>query len=292
MKKKHRMLIITGFSGAGKTVALNTLEDLGLYCIDNLPASLLGEVAEKLISGSIASTTEIGIGIDVRNPAKEISSLPDTIQKLKNRFNLDIEVIFIEAIEDTLIRRFSETRRKHPLSTKKTSLSGAIKKERKIMDDLSGIADMHIDTSYTLLHELRDIVRKRIAGRPASTMSLQIITFGYKYGVPKYADFVFDMRSLPNPYWKKNLRELTGKDKAVIRFLEKQDDVSIMFDQISNFLDFWIPRFEKENRSYLSIALGCTGGRHRSVYMGDKLANHFHRKKKHVITIHRDIQNK
>lgn len=292
MKKKYRIIIVTGLSGAGKTIALNTLEDVGFYCIDNLPISLLTDFVGQLVSGSVITNGEIGIGIDARNPANKIASLSGIITRLKKNDDLNIEVVFIEAIEDTLIKRFSETRRKHPLSTKKISLANAIKKERKVMEELYSSADIHIDTSYTLLHQLRDIVKKRIVDRPSATLSLQITSFGYKHGIPKDSDFVFDMRSLPNPHWKKNLRSLNGKDKSVIRFLEKQKDVSTMLKHICTFMDYWIPRFEADNRSYLSIALGCTGGHHRSVYMGERLAEHFRNRGNHVITIHRDIQNK
>jgi UPF0042 nucleotide-binding protein len=286
--RQRRLLIISGLSGAGKTIALNTLEDLGLYCIDNLPVSLLNEFARQINDGSIQATTEIAIGIDARGAESDIKKLPGIINKLKKK-NLKIDLVFIDANDDVLTRRFSETRRKHPLSSKTLALSGAIKKERHIMDNLSAQADIRIDTSHTLMHELRDIVRIRIANRPIAALSLQFISFGYKHGLPRDADFVFDARCLPNPYWKINLRNLTGKDAAVIKFLGKQKLVVELIDQIKKFLFFWIPKFEADNRSYLCVAVGCTGGHHRSVYITEQLGEYFREQGKHVITIHRDI---
>lgn len=284
----RRLIIISGLSGAGKSIALNTLEDLGLYCIDNLPVSLLPEFAQQVKNGVIQATREVAIGIDARNPKTEIEKLPDIINKLR-KSSLNIDLVFIEANDDTLTRRFSETRRKHPLSTKTVSLPKAISREKKIMENLSGHADIRIDTSHTLLHELRDIVRKRIANRPLAELSIQFISFGYKHGIPKDADFVFDSRCLPNPYWNKSLRSLTGKDMAVIKFLSRQKMTNEMIDQIRDFLDCWIPRFEAENRSYLTVAVGCTGGQHRSVYITEKLGEYFREQDKQVIIIHRDI---
>lgn len=285
---QRRLIIISGLSGAGKSIALNTLEDLGLYCIDNLPVSLLPEFARQIKSGVIQATREVAIGIDARSPKSDVEKLPDIINKLrKSRLNIDL--VFIEANDDVLTRRFSETRRKHPLSSRTVALPKAIAREKKLMENLSAVADIRIDTSYTLLHELRDIVRKRIANRPLATISIQFISFGYKHGIPRDADFVFDTRCLPNPYWNKNLRGLTGKDAAVIKFLARQKPVAGMIGQIREFLACWIPCFEAENRSYLSVALGCTGGQHRSVFIAEKLADYFREQGKNVIIIHRDI---
>lgn len=284
----RRLIIISGLSGAGKTIALNTLEDIGIYCIDNLPVSLLPAFARQIIKGSIRATPVIAIGIDARNPESELKSLPSIIKKL-NRNKLNIELVFIEANDEILTRRYSETRRKHPLSSGTVALGAAIRKERKIMANLSEHADIRIDTSHTLMHELRDIVRKRIADRPLSALSLQFVSFGYKHGIPIDADFVFDSRCLPNPYWKKNLRSLTGKDAAVKRFLSRQKLVREMTEHIKNFLAHWIPGFEADNRSYLCVAIGCTGGHHRSVYLVEQLSDYFRRQDKYVITIHRDI---
>jgi Predicted P-loop-containing kinase len=284
----QRLVIISGLSGAGKTIALNTLEDLGFYCIDNLPVSLLKEFAGQINDGAIKISHEIAIGIDARNTAREIAKLPELIGALKQG-GLQTELVFVEASDDVLTRRYSETRRKHPLSTKSVSLSAAINKERCIMRELSEHADLRIDTTHTQMHELRDLVRKRIADRPPSSLSVQFISFGYKHGIPRDADFVFDARCLPNPYWRKNLRDLTGKDQAVVRFLAAHKQVSRMIKHIRSFLSCWIPQFEADNRSYLCIAVGCTGGHHRSVYIIERLTEYFRQVGKHVIINHRDI---
>lgn len=284
----QRLVIISGLSGAGKTIALNTLEDLGFYCIDNLPVSLLKEFAGQINDGAIKIAHEIAIGIDARNTAREIAKLPELIGALKQG-GLQTELVFVEAGDDVLTRRYSETRRKHPLSTKSVSLSAAINKERRVMRELSEQADLRIDTTHTQMHELRDLVRKRIAGRPPSSLSVQFISFGYKHGIPRDADFVFDARCLPNPYWRKNLRDLTGKDQAVVRFLAAHKQVSRMITHIRSFLSCWIPQFEADNRSYLCIAVGCTGGHHRSVYIIERLTEYFRQVGKHVIINHRDI---
>ena len=285
----RRLIIISGLSGAGKTIALNTLEDMGLYCIDNLPISLLPEFANQIDKQSIQATSEIAIGIDARNPAEEIVKLPGIIKQLKSD-NLTVELVFIEANDDTLTRRFSETRRKHPLSSRTVPLAEAIKKERHVMESLSEHADLRLDTSHTLLHELRDIVRKRIAHRLPDKLSIQFLSFGYKNGVPRDADYVFDVRCLPNPYWQENLRGLNGRDGAVMDYLAGQELVTIMIEQICQFVQNWLPHFRDENRSYLCVAVGCTGGQHRSVYITEQLASRMLAGQDHVIVIHRDIR--
>ncbi|MGH8121085.1 MAG: RNase adapter RapZ [Gammaproteobacteria bacterium] len=285
---QRRLVIISGLSGAGKTIALNTLEDLGFYCIDNLPVSLLKEFALQVKHDVIKDTPEIAIGIDARSPASAIARLPEVIAELRNK-GLRTELVFIEANDEILTRRYSETRRKHPLSSRAVSLTAAINKERRVMGELSELADTRIDTSYTLMYELRELVRKRIAKHRVSSLSVQFTSFGYKHGIPRDADFVFDARCLPNPYWKKNLRGLTGRDKAVIKFLSGQKQVGKMANHIKSFLAAWIPLFEADNRSYLCIAVGCTGGHHRSVYIVERLSEYFRKEGKHVIINHRDI---
>jgi UPF0042 nucleotide-binding protein len=284
----RRLIIISGLSGAGKTIALNTLEDQGFYCMDNLPVSLLQEFAGQVKRGAIKATPEIAIGIDARSPARDIGRLPAVITGLKKE-GLNIELVFMEANDDILTRRFSETRRKHPLSSRSVTLTAAINKERRIMGELSALADIRIDTSYTQMHELRELVRKRIAQRPQAALSIQLTSFGYKHGLPRDADFVFDTRCLPNPHWKPGLRGLTGRDQAVRKFLSGQKQVKKMTDHISAFLSTWIPYFEADNRSYLCVAVGCTGGHHRSVYIVERLSEHFTRAGNHVIINHRDI---
>lgn len=287
-EKERRLIIVSGLSGAGKTVVLNTLEDLSYYTIDNLPVSLLNTLLEQFSAEDSRLAKQIVIGIDARNSHDDFSFLPKMIASLRDQ-NISTELIFIEANDDVLTKRFSETRRKHPLSTESMSLSDAIKQERKIIGALAEAVDLCIDTSHMQLHELRGIVRKRIDQRKKARLSLQFMSFGYKNGIPNDADFVFDLRCLPNPYWKKNLRQYSGKDEPIIKFLSKQDSVEQMLNDLESFLKRWIPQFEADNRSYLSIALGCTGGHHRSVFIAEQLATKFSRADKQVIIRHRDL---
>lgn len=286
--KQRRVIIVSGLSGAGKTIALNTLEDLDYYCIDNLPASLLQSIVERIEQGYPLFANRIALGIDVRNPEQELSTLPDTIQAMREH-GITTELVFIEATDDVLIRRFSETRRKHPLSSANVNLAEALRKERLLMGPLSEAADLRIDTSHTQLHELRDLVRERIARREPNRLSIQLISFGYKHGLPRDADFVFDSRCLPNPHWNQELRPYTGRDDPVIRFLETQPQVLAMHEQIKSFLDYWIPQFEADNRSYLTVGIGCTGGQHRSVYLIERLSRSFMDEGKLTLVRHRDI---
>lgn len=288
VEKERRLIIVSGLSGAGKTVVLNTLEDLSYYTIDNLPTSLLNILIKQFSEEDNKLAKQIAIGIDARNNLDDLSFLPKTVMSLIEQ-HISTELIFIEANDDVLTKRFSETRRKHPLSSDAVSLSDAIKQERHAISALSETADLRIDTSHMQLHELREIVRERIARREIATLSLQIMSFGYKNGIPKDSDFVFDLRCLPNPYWKKNLRQYTGKDQPIIDFLSKQNIVEQMLKDLRVFLDRWIPEFEADNRSYLSIAFGCTGGHHRSVFMAEQLATEFKESGKQVILRHRDI---
>jgi UPF0042 nucleotide-binding protein len=283
-----RLIIVSGMSGAGKSVVLNTLEDLNFYCIDNLPVSLLNHLSELVIDGKEGLPAQMAVGIDARNPAAALSTLPDSIAHFRKE-GVDTELVFMEAGDDVLTKRYSETRRKHPLSSAEVSLTEAIDKERLILSELSDLADIRIDTSHTVVHGLREIVRDRIALRSSAEMSILFLSFGFKHGVPREADYVFDVRCLPNPHWDKNLRRFTGKDKPVIDFLSTQPMVVDMLRQLEDFLDHWIPNFEAENRRYLCVAIGCTGGHHRSVYLIEQLAAHFNKQDKNVLTNHRDL---
>ncbi len=286
--QERRLIIVSGLSGAGKTVVLNALEDLSYYTIDNLPISLLNILIHQFSEKENNLAKHIAIGIDARNSLDDFSFLPEAIATL-NSNNIPAEIIFMEASDDVLTKRFSETRRKHPLSTDSVSLSDAIKQERRIIDELAEAADLRIDTSHMQLKELRDIVNNRVDQRKKSRMSLQFMSFGYKNGIPKDADFVFDLRCLPNPYWNKDLRKYTGKDRPIIDFLNGQDSVQDMLKDLEYFLERWIPQFETDNRSYLSIAFGCTGGHHRSVFISEQLAAKFNAMDKPVIIRHRDL---
>lgn len=284
----RRLIILSGLSGAGKTVALHALEDLGFYCIDNLPVGLLGDFARQIIDSDHPAYREVAVGIDARNPPESLSHFPQVLQNLRG-MGLWPELVFISASDDMLIKRFSETRRKHPLSSRGVPLPSAIRMERELLGPLAETADLRVDTSLTYLHQLRDLVRSRVARRPRAQLSLQFMSFGYKHGVPPDTDFAFDVRCLPNPHWEAHLRHLDGRDPQVAEFLESQPRVKEMSDSITAFLELWIPQFEADNRSYLTVALGCTGGHHRSVYLVERLAAHFQAKGLNVLASHRDI---
>ena len=280
-----KLVIVSGLSGAGKTVALNSLEDAGAYCIDNLPMKLLPAFAGQAVS--LASEYScIAIGVDARNVIlNDIPVLLDTFKETK----IPTEIVFLEASDEILIKRFSETRRKHPLTTPHISLAEAIKRERMLLASLSEHADIHLDTTRLNLHQLRQLVRERVGLRVTGSVSLLFESFGFKYGMPLDVDYVFDMRCLPNPHWHSHLRILTGRDQGVIDYLESQPKVRKMLASMIQFLDQWIPEFEAGNRSYLTVATGCTGGQHRSVYMAEQLGKYFSAKHDNVLIRHREL---
>ena len=284
--KIRRFVIVSGLSGAGKSVALNALEDAAFYCVDNLPAGFLSDFAHFIEQGDLLHYEKVAVGIDARNPAADLSQFPGILDAL-NAMNLDVELVFIEASDEALINRFSETRRKHPLSSDDKPLREAIKHERVLMQALSERAALRLDTTHTNVHQFRALVSERLAGREASSLSLQICSFGFKNGVPPDADFVFDLRCLPNPYWHPELRDLTGRDQAIADFLAGDELAQAMIGDISELMEKWIPRFQNENRSYLTVAVGCTGGRHRSVYVAERIKEKFDGQYQ-ILLIHRD----
>jgi RNase adapter protein RapZ len=269
-----RILIVSGLSGSGKSVALHMLEDLGFYCIDNIPAALLKPFISFTVRSPQKTYERTAIGLDARNTKAEIATVPTLIEELK-RSGIHCEVLFLVANEDELLRRFAETRRKHPMSHENTDLRAAIALEMKLLEPIAYAADLVIDTSRMGVHELRDIVHRRVEQRSQGRLSLTFESFGFKHGIPGDADFVFDARSLPNPYWEPSLRSLTGTDAEVIRFLEAQKSVGTLIEDIIRFLDGRIPEYEAGNRGYLTVAIGCTGGQHRSVYLVERLAQHY-----------------
>lgn len=283
-----RLIVVSGLSGAGKSIAMHALEDLGFYCIDNLPAGLLPALARELKSASQPAYNRAAVAIDARNPAEALQGLPQMIQALREQA-LVHELVFLEAVEDTLIKRFSETRRKHPLTEGNVSLAEAIARERALLAPVRQDADICIDTSRTYLHELRELIRQRLDRRPINTLSILFQSFGYKHGLPSDADMVFDVRCLPNPHWKPYLRPLTGCDLEVQQFLDSESLAQEMLETLTAFLETWIPRFELENRAYMTVAIGCTGGRHRSVYLCERLASRFSTQRPNVLVRHREI---
>ena len=286
--QKRRLIIVSGLSGAGKSVVLHTLEDLDFYCIDNLPISLLFELTKQLNSANYDFPDQIGIGIDARNPEASLSKLSNNLSQLAND-DIDTEIVFLSAEDEILKKRFSETRRKHPLSSDDIPLHKAISIERHLLKDLFDLADVHIDTSHTNVHDLRKVVIDKIGKHQHSVMSLQLLSFGFKHGAPHDADFVFDVRCLTNPYWNKELRQYSGKDNEIINFLKQQDSAIEMVADIERFLRRWLSSFEQSNRSYLTIAIGCTGGRHRSVFVAESVAESLADLQRPIIVTHRDM---
>lgn len=271
MSGELRLIIVSGLSGSGKSVALHVLEDLGYYCIDNLPAGLLTAAVNEVRAHEVGAVNRLAVGVDARNHAKNLDALPDLLQQLREQ-GVTTDIIFLHASDEILLQRYSESRRRHPLAEKGKQLRAAIATERSILNELQLSADLIIDTSQSSIYELADVIRSRVDQRPAQTLSVLIESFGFKFGIPTDADFVFDLRSLPNPYWTLELRGLTGLDLEVQDFLDSQDKFVSMCEDISAFLARWIPHYRDANRGYLTVALGCTGGQHRSVHMTEKVA--------------------
>ncbi len=266
-----RLVIISGLSGSGKSVALHVLEDLGFYCIDNIPVALLRSFVDEILPRRDAAFENVGIGLDARSRASDFEEIPDLIHKMRGD-GLACEMIFLQADDAVLLSRFSDTRRKHPLAAKGMSLEEAIAKERELLGPLINCAELIIDTTGMTVYALREQIRERIGVRETGTLSIMVESFGYKHGLPANADFVFDVRCLPNPYWQPNLRPLSGKDAAVKQFLDSQPVVQKMVEDVVGFLEQWIPRYQDFQRSYLTVAIGCTGGLHRSVYVAEAVA--------------------
>jgi RNase adapter protein RapZ len=283
-----KLLIVSGLSGSGKSIALDTLEDCGYYCIDNLPVMLLEDFILHVMLVDKNTYAKTAIGIDARNQTESLMNFPDKLDFIRSK-GIECDVMYMQAEEATLLKRYSETRRRHPLSDLNLPLNEAIKIEKEMLRTFAKNADCVIDTSHTHYHQLRELIKVQLGERNERYLSLQFQSFGYKHGIPLDADFVFDVRSLPNPHWVPELRGLTGKDQPVIDFLQYESAVQDMFNDIGQFLDRWVPRFEEDNRSYLTIAIGCTGGQHRSVFLVDKLAKKFKVQALNVIIRHREL---
>ena len=284
-----RLVIISGVSGSGKSVALHVLEDLGFYCVDNIPVALLKPFVDELVWRKDPAFENVGIGLDARSRASDLAHVPTLVQTLREG-GLAVEIIFLQTDTKVLLSRFSETRRKHPLSDEKTSLEEAIAKERELLTPIINSAELVIDTTRMSVYALREQIRERVAPREPGAVSIMIESFGYKNGLPANADFVFDVRCLPNPYWEPQLRPLTGKDAPVQSFLDAAPMVQQMVDDIVAFLEEWIPRYQDFQRSYLTVAIGCTGGMHRSVYVAEAVAKRLANKHKNIRTQHSEVR--
>jgi UPF0042 nucleotide-binding protein len=267
----NQLVVISGRSGAGKSVALRVLEDLGYYCVDNLPVNLLTPFSDSMKH----QLGRVAVSIDIRNLPNDPNQVTTQLKALKQTW--DVMVIFVDAQLETLLKRYSETRRIHPLSIgeEKLALAQAIESEEVLLEPIKAKADLVIDSSQSTLYDLSETVRLRVLGRESKELVMVFESFGYKYGNPKDADYVFDVRFLPNPHWVPELRAHTGLDKPVQDYLAQHQEVNDLKMDIQNFIEKWLPQLEKNNRSYLTVAIGCTGGKHRSVYIAEQLASYF-----------------
>lgn len=297
MEDKMRLVIISGRSGSGKSAALSVLEDQGFYCIDNLPLGLLHALTEQAqqqrhlpADAAEASLQKLAVSIDARNVAQDMSQLP----KILNSIDSDqfiAEVLFLDANKETLMQRFSSTRRKHPLTNNNISLSEAIEREHQLLLPISNLADLNLDTTRLSVHELASIIKLRLINKETKDMALLFQSFGFKHGIPIDADLVFDVRNLPNPYWDPSLRQFTGKDQPIIDFLEGEEKVVEMLNDLKSYLKKWLPSYEQANRSYMTVAIGCTGGHHRSVFISEELTREFEAEFENIQVRHRELPN-
>lgn len=286
---KPILTVVSGLSGSGKSIALRTLEDLDYYCVDNLPAELLPDFVKNLTRDD-KQYLRLAVSIDVRNHSSDLGRIGEWLSAV-GALGFDYRLVYFDTADEALIKRYSDTRRRHPLSHGGMALSNAIAQEREQLRPIHALADIVIDTSEMNVHQLRKTVLSELESDTKRQVSLLFESFAYKRGIPGDADFVFDARCLPNPHWDAALRPLSGRDAAVREFLEQQTTVLEFVDQISVFLDTWLPRFESETRSYVTVAFGCTGGKHRSVYLAEKMTQHFRQSgRENVLTFHRELE--
>ncbi len=281
-----KLIVVSGRSGSGKTIALRVLEDLGYYCVDNLPVTLL----PQLVLEARDRYDQLAVSIDVRNMPDESGDIDNLLGQIRQASDIEFSSIFTDADNATLIRRYGESRRLHPLSRKHLSLDQAIQQETHLLAPLSSTADLRIDTSTLSIHDLSEQICERVLGRKEKELVLVFESFGFKHGTPKDADFVFDARFLPNPHWVPELRVLTGLDVPVREYLQAQPDVMLYSQQIETLLSNWLPHLERNNRSYVTVAIGCTGGQHRSVFITELLAASFRARNKTVQVRHRTLE--
>ncbi len=283
-----RLIIISGRSGSGKSTALHQLEDEGFYCIDNLPAALLPALVERALDDEL-SAAGLAVCIDARNAHRDLGHFPELLATLPDLINVD--TLYLDADDDSLIKRFSETRRRHPLSNEQTTLAEAIAREHEILEPIASSTSLTIDTSQMTIYELRSAIRDRLLGAQQGGISILFQSFGFKRGLPSDADLLWDLRVLPNPHWETTLKSKTGRDPEVREFLEQKPIVEEMFEDICGFLDRWLPRYRDNNRSYITVALGCTGGQHRSVYLAERLFHRYQGQYPEVKIRHRELQS-
>ncbi len=283
-----RLTVVSGLAGAGKSVALNMLEDLGYYCIDNLPLGLLGEVSAETLHRQGLDFDHLAMGVDARAREKEIAHFAERIDTLRAA-GIDLHVLYLYADEKTILRRYSETRRRHPLTGDNRTLVDAVAADIALTRPIAEKADVSIDTSRLNIHQLRDLVRNEVEGRVAGELAILVQSFGFKYGLPPAVDFVFDVRCLSNPHWVPELRALTGLDQPVIDHLDGHPALAEMRDHIAGFLSRWLPDFAAQDRTYITVAIGCTGGKHRSVYLAEAVAAGLRADNDHVLVRHNEL---
>lgn len=284
-----RLIIISGLSGSGKSVALHTLEDAGYYCVDNLHPGLLAAFVTQLTGDSARVYDKAAVGIDARCGVEILDHFDATLKEIQ-ALGVAVQIIFLHAETDILLRRFSETRRKHPLTRGGIPLVEAIELENRLLANIAVRADLRIDTTRLHLHQLSQLLRERLEHNDLDRLSLLFQSFGFKHGTPLDSDFVFDVRCLPNPYWEPQLRSLTGKDQAVMAYLQNHPLVDTLYHSLQHFLQTWLAHFEQDRRSYVTVSIGCTGGQHRSVYITERLSAHFHTLRGgNVCTRHREL---
>lgn len=283
-----RLIIVSGRSGSGKSTALNVLEDNGFYCIDNLPASLLPDLAQRALLHTELLHPQVAVSIDARNLPSQLKRFPELLQEARDK-HIQCDVLYLDADDETLLKRFSETRRRHPLSSDNRSLAEAIGDETQLLSPIADLADLKLNTTNLNLYQLRDVIKLRLLNKPELGTAFLVESFGFKRGMPVDADLVFDVRCLPNPYWKPELRELSGLDTEVKEYLGEQADVEEMYQDTLAYLNKWLPRFAASNRAYVTIAIGCTGGHHRSVYLAERIGSALKESLKNVQIRHRDL---
>ncbi|MFR0692639.1 RNase adapter RapZ [Enterobacterales bacterium AE_CKDN230030158-1A_HGKHYDSX7] len=283
-----RLIIVSGRSGSGKSTALNVLEDNGFYCIDNLPASLLPDLAQRALLHTELLHPQVAVSIDARNLPSQLQRFPELLQEARDK-HIQCDVLYLDADDETLLKRFSETRRRHPLTTDSRSLAEAIADESHLLAPIADLADLKLNTTNLNLYQLRDVLKLRLLNKPELGTAFLVESFGFKRGMPVDADLVFDVRCLPNPYWKPELREHTGLEVEVQEYLAAQPDVEEMYQDILAYLNKWLPRFAASNRAYVTIAIGCTGGQHRSTYIAERIGQALKETLTNVQIRHRDL---
>jgi UPF0042 nucleotide-binding protein len=283
-----KLVIVSGLSGAGKTVALKQYEDLGFDCIDNLPLALLEDLVHRSLAEQPPRYTSLAIGVDARERPDEIHRFPHYIERLRAQ-GVQLRVLFLTTEINVLLQRYSETRRRHPLSAADRPLTEAIEREQRLLEPIANTADAVIDTTDLNLYALRERIQAEIPGGGRDKLAITLVSFGFKHGTPADADFVFDVRCLPNPHWNRDLRPMSGRESPVADWLAQHEDVRRMRADLLAFLRHWLPRFRSQDRAYLTVAIGCTGGKHRSVYLVDQIAASLRAEYDPLIVRHREL---